>query len=291
MPSNGGKQLRIGRSSPTVGAVATTQTRLSAPDLVLRGRRAIDRYGWSGLSQKILMRAVCPVLAPVAALQLRHRAATTRAAVELVDLTFDFEAFGTYGIRVRPYQSRWEMARLLDEVGRLRPRTMLEIGTANGGSLFALARYCAPDARIISVDLPNGKFGGGYPAWKIPLYKSFAGRGQRLDLIRADSHSPETLEMVKGRLHGELLDFMFIDGDHTYEGVRRDLELYEQLVRPGGIIAFHDIVPLEGDFAKGINDPGDVPRFWAELKGGRDCTELIDPEGRGGFGIGLITVY
>jgi len=43
-------------------------------------------------------------------------------------------------------------------------------------------------------------------------------------------------------LNGEPLDFLFIDGDHTYEGVKRDFEMYSPLVRNGGIIAFHDIV-------------------------------------------------
>ena len=43
-------------------------------------------------------------------------------------------------------------------------------------------------------------------------------------------------------------DFLFIDGDHT--GVGRDYEMYRDLVRPGGLIAFHDIVadqPVEGN--------------------------------------------
>ena len=62
---------------------------------------------------------------------------------------------------------------------------------------------------------------------------------QRLDLIRDDSHDRRTFDQVKARLGGQMLDFVFIDGDHTYDGVRRDFELYEPLVRPGGIIAFH----------------------------------------------------
>jgi hypothetical protein len=33
---------------------------------------------------------------------------------------------------------------------------------------------------------------------------------------------------------------LFIDGDHRYEGVRRDFEMYSPLVGAGGLIAFHD---------------------------------------------------
>ncbi|MEO0196406.1 MAG: class I SAM-dependent methyltransferase [candidate division WOR-3 bacterium] len=38
------------------------------------------------------------------------------------------------------------------------------------------------------------------------------------------------------------LDFLFIEGNHSYEGVKMDFEMYFPLVRKGGIIAFHDIV-------------------------------------------------
>lgn len=36
------------------------------------------------------------------------------------------------------------------------------------------------------------------------------------------------------------LDFVFIDGDHSYDGARKDFELYIPKVRSGGIISGHD---------------------------------------------------
>lgn len=39
------------------------------------------------------------------------------------------------------------------------------------------------------------------------------------------------------------LDFVFIDGDHTYEGVKADLIAWKDKIRPGGIIAGHDFSP------------------------------------------------
>jgi predicted O-methyltransferase YrrM len=38
----------------------------------------------------------------------------------------------------------------------------------------------------------------------------------------------------------ELVEFIFIDGDHTYEAVRADWEAWSSLVAPGGIVALHD---------------------------------------------------
>jgi predicted O-methyltransferase YrrM len=40
----------------------------------------------------------------------------------------------------------------------------------------------------------------------------------------------------------EPLDFVFIDGDHTYEGVRTDWDDWHGYVQPEGILAFHDVV-------------------------------------------------
>lgn len=38
----------------------------------------------------------------------------------------------------------------------------------------------------------------------------------------------------------ESMDLIFIDGDHSYEGAKRDIDLTSHLVRPGGALAFHD---------------------------------------------------
>src|SRR5271165_2839961 len=111
------------------------------PRLLTRGRRGVERYGWRSLSKEVFMRSVRPALAPVAAGRLRRRAETADTVEELLDLIFEFDAFG---IGIQPFQSRWELRRLLEEVQQLRPHAMLEIGTANGGSLFGLARVCAP---------------------------------------------------------------------------------------------------------------------------------------------------
>lgn len=52
-------------------------------------------------------------------------------------------------------------------------------------------------------------------------------------------------EDATGRLRASLFDFLFIDGDHSYAGALADLKTYYSLVRPCGLIAFHDIAPDE----------------------------------------------
>jgi predicted O-methyltransferase YrrM len=181
-------------------------------------------------------------------------------------------------------QKRDEFRQLLHLYSRMRPARVMEIGTAKGGSLFAFAELAGPGATIVSVDLPTGRFGGGgfWPASRWRMYAKFAHPSQRLVLIRGDSHAPEILQKVKTALAGAPLDFLFIDGDHSYDGVRLDYETYGPLVRAGGVIAFHDIVGTTPERV------GGVPRFWQEIREGRNVIQFVDSPHQDGYGIGVL---
>jgi cephalosporin hydroxylase len=197
---------------------------------------------------------------------------------ELVD-----DVFHSYAGAIRPMQVRDEIVGLLRVLSKARPKVIIEIGTANGGTLFLFCRVAAKDATIISIDLPYGKFGGGYSWWRIPLYKAFRLPKQKLYLIRGDSHSWEVLARVKNILDDKEADFVFIDGDHSYEGVKTDFEMFSRLVRGGGIIALHDIVikPAEAGC--------EVSKFWDEIKQTKyECSEIVSDWNQGWSGIGLL---
>jgi len=183
---------------------------------------------------------------------------------------------------LKPLQLRSEVVRFLEVVRKEKPKTLVEIGTAQGGTLLMLCRVISPEATIISIDLPQGPYGGGYPAWAAPFYRAFARRTQKIHLLRANSHTEETRDRLRSILNGQTIDFLFIDGDHTYPGARQDYELYSPLVTPGGMIGFHDIAP---------NSPSEeygVPRIWTELKSGHRNEEIIEDLGQRGYGIGLL---
>ncbi|MBS7648481.1 class I SAM-dependent methyltransferase [Candidatus Bathyarchaeota archaeon] len=177
-----------------------------------------------------------------------------------------------------------EILSLAKIIYRLKPKTVVEIGTAGGGTLFIFCRLASDDATIISIDLPGGPFGGGYPRRRIPLYKAFARHDQKLFLLQEDSHNLKTLHKVKKILDEDKLDFLFLDGDHRYEGVKKDFEMYGPLVRRGGIIAFHDIV--QGPPEK----VGGVPKFWREIKLNYEYREIVKDWKQGGYGVGVIFV-
>jgi predicted O-methyltransferase YrrM len=214
---------------------------------------------------------------PAVLLQWR-RSDREKPTPELVD--FAFEAFdGLF----RPFQNKVEIRRLVDLVHSHRPCSIVEIGTARGGTLFLLSCAADPSARIVSVDLPAGQFGGGYPAWKGWLYGRLMGEDQSLHLIRANSHQQETFEETRQALGGRAADLLFIDGDHGYAGAKEDFIRYRTLVRPGGLIVFHDI--LESRIDKEIT----VAPLWREIARDYETTEIVDSYDQGQFGIGVVT--
>ena len=184
---------------------------------------------------------------------------------------------------LKPLQVREEISALLDRVSRETVHSYIEIGTSNGGTLFLLSQLFAPDALLISIDLPGALFGGGYVWWQIPTFKMFTYGKQKLHLLRADSHSQETLSRVKSILQDKKIDLLFIDGDHTYEGVKKDFALYSPLVKDGGTIIFHDIV------VHSTSTQCEVNKFWNEIKGRYPSTEIIQDPNQHWAGIGLLT--
>ncbi len=216
------------------------------------------------------------LILPYALLKIKHLDRDC-SLNELLDFVFNDLAS-----LIKPSQIRSEISELLNIVGEIKPRVILEIGTAKGGTMFLFSRTASKDATIISADLPRGMFGGGYSNWRKSLYKSFALSSQKIYLFRMDSHKKESLEQVRAILGEERLDFLFVDGDHSYEGVKKDFEMYSPLVRQGGIVAFHDIVPGPTE------NVGEVPQFWREIKEFYGGKEVVEDWEQGGYGIGII---
>ena len=183
------------------------------------------------------------------------------------------------GGRLRCVQAQDEIVWLLEMIRDLAPRRVLEIGTANGGTLFLWTRVAAADAQLVSVDMcPLGLL-GRHSAFAV-LCRGFARPGQRIELVfGTNSHDTRTRDQVKQLFDAEPVDFLFIDGDHSYEGVRRDFELYSPLVRPGGLVAFHDVAPR-------VSAGTGVPQFWNEFKAGHDTRERV-AAGEPSYGIGV----
>lgn len=199
-------------------------------------------------------------------------------AKHVIDLLFSEEAKF-----ITPWQHRPEITALAELIEKKRPKVAVEIGTAAGGTLFLTSCLAADGALIVSIDLPHGMYGGGYPEWKIPLYENFARRGQQIGLIRGDSHTDETFAKLQFFLKGRTIDYLFIDGDHTYEGVKTDFYRYGALMSADGLIAFHDIVPDRSETPDHF-----VSVLWDEIKGHYRHHEFIQDPAQSKLGLGAL---
>ena len=186
------------------------------------------------------------------------------------------------GSRFNPKQNRVEILGLLGLLAERKPRSLLEVGTSKGGTLYLFSKVADPAARLVTVDLEQRKPG---------LLRGFARGDQQVELIQADSAAPETLARIQA-LFPDGVDFMFLDGDHRYEGIRKDFELYRGLARPGGLIAFHDIVP-DNHTRHGVRTggvAGGVHQLWRELRERYRHQEFIAHPEQDGRGIGVLFV-
>lgn len=178
-----------------------------------------------------------------------------------------------------------ELAGLFDILKDVKLNNIIEIGTAMGGVLYAFCQLATEDATILSIDLPSeamGAFGPKHPLPPIEKLMAYAKGSQKLHFIRDDSHKKKTLDQTKKIFGKNKLDLLFIDGDHTYEGVKQDYEMYSPLVKSEGIIVFHDIM-FHTKAPK-----CEVERFWNEVKEGHNHAVITDPDIIWWGGIGVL---
>lgn len=221
---------------------------------------------------------------PLSRAKLRKMEADLPVGAARLMVPFTFRGVGHYR-KIAPMQAKVEIAALCQTVRELNPSVVVEIGTCFGGTLYLWGQMANPAATIVSMDLPGGKYGGGYAVAREKFYKLFAQKNQTMKLLRGNSHEEAMKAKLIEALGGREIDFLFIDGDHSYAGVKKDYEMYAPLVRAGGVIAFHDIVARK-NAADGI----EVDKFWAELKTtGVKTEEYIntDPNDRT-IGIGVV---
>jgi predicted O-methyltransferase YrrM len=180
-------------------------------------------------------------------------------------------------------QKREEIEWLFDLVRAAQPRVVLEIGLNLGGTFFLWSRAAAPDAHLVAIDnRATGRFREWDPFELVR--RGFATRSQRVSLLMgSDSHNETTFQRAATLLGGRTVEFLFIDGDHSHDGVWHDFDMYSRLVAPGGLIAFHDISPNATDWTEG------VAQFWQEFSAKHETEERV-ASGGPGFGIGVYRI-
>jgi cephalosporin hydroxylase len=194
----------------------------------------------------------------------------------LADAPVDLDAVVAKTQDVFPaVQNPNELRSFLELLAERRPKVVVEIGTASGGHLYSLCQVADPSALLVSIDFPGGDYGRSPSNTDCKLYATFGSPRQRLEFIRQSSMRQDTLTNLKKMLGDREVDLLYLDGDHTYAGVKSDYERYEPLVAADGIIALHDIweIPEEVPYWKLAQE---AAIYWQELSSRVSSREIVD---------------
>jgi len=126
-------------------------------------------------------------------------------------------------------------AELLYSLVRIaRPEIAVEIGTAKGNAAIAIGQALEDNkkGKLYTIDPVEQEL------VKIAIRKS--GLKHRIDYITDYSYN------AIPKLNLPKIDFIFIDGDHSYENVFADFNLVKNLIPVDGMIIFHDTILFEG---------------------------------------------
>ena len=129
---------------------------------------------------------------------------------------------------------------LIKELGDNSEKTMIEIGSFVGESTVLFAQSFK---KVIAVD----PFLEGYDETDTTSYQFDFDNVYQTYLDRTSSYSNiqtivDTSDNAVKELNGETYDFIYIDGIHTYQQVKMDIQNYLPLVKKDGIIGGHDYV-------------------------------------------------
>lgn len=131
-------------------------------------------------------------------------------------------------------------------------RCLVEIGVWHGVTTRRLRAAMAPDGVLYAVDpFPAGRL--GWSLQRTIARREVAGvAGGRVEWVRLTGDQAGRAHLARG---GAPVDFLFLDGDHSYEGLEADWRAWSGVIARGGIVALHDSRPTP---SRPIEDAGSV---------------------------------
>jgi hypothetical protein len=112
--------------------------------------------------------------------------------------------------------------------------SIVEIGVFEGVNTLNFAKHSNTDAMIFAIDpFFKGNLGVNYGELIAKRLWKRQNVTRKISIIRGLSW--DVIEQIP-----DGIDLVFIDGDHSFEGVKRDFDLYSKKIHLGGVIALHD---------------------------------------------------
>lgn len=168
----------------------------------------------------------------------------------------NYSGLGYY--RQLPVQAtQGEITGVVERVREREPETMVEIGTHFGGSLYVWMRALSSLKTVVSIDLQF--------APTVRLFETVARESkQNLSMIQGNANDPDIRNEAVKKAGTTEFDFIYIDADHSYEGIKSHFELYRPLVSSEGIICMNCVE--DSNYG--------VEKFWSEIESEYDCEKV-----------------
>lgn len=132
--------------------------------------------------------------------------------------------------------------KVLELIEQYRPKVCVELGTWQGASAIPVARSIARwGGTLTCVDTWAGHLNddGGSEAGQPPLMLITCARAM-IDAGLSNVRLIPAMTVEAAKYWREPIDFLYVDADHSYDGVMRDLEAWVPHVKSGGLIVGDD---------------------------------------------------
>ncbi len=126
-----------------------------------------------------------------------------------------------------------------------RPAAIFEIGTFDGRTTLNLAENSPPDARIYTLDLPAAQIGATAHALAAGE-DAFVRKRESGARFASSPHASRITQLYGDSAQFDFspyrgaIDLVFVDASHAYEYVLADTRSALAMLRPGGVILWHD---------------------------------------------------
>jgi len=185
-------------------------------------------------------------------------------------------------------QREYEFTKLLDTIKKHNVSSYLEIGARHGDSFFEIVRTMPKGSTAVAIDLPESAWG---------LHNSQVSLQRCVEELKSQGYNTHVfygnsqhISAINYANTFDNFDMIFIDGDHRYDGVKKDYNNYKHLANK--LIAFHDIGEVSYNPRRQMSC--EVKLLWDEIKENyEEYKEFIEWEVTGaimGIGVAILPI-